>query len=105
MNNVKTAFEQIASQRRSARSQRASVIDRLVAASSPSLDGSTTSASEREEDLRKLLKTVLSGFEQLKDMYDARELRWLEEERRMREEREGVNLLLKQTFGETAHTL
>lgn len=98
MNNARTSFAQIASQRRSARTQRVSLMDRLCA---PSNDGdqSPSSTASREEDLKKALKTAIESIGAMRQMYEIREARWREEERRLREEREGMDLLLKQAFG------
>ena len=67
---------------------------------SPSAGGQE--ASEREEDLRRLLRTALSSLSALHQVYEEREARWRIEERRMREEREGVDLLVRQAFGSGA---
>ena len=48
---------------------------------------------------RKLLKTALTSLETLHEMYETRERRWREEEMRLREEREGMDVLLQQAFG------
>lgn len=101
MHDAKDSFGQIAAQRRSARTQRISLIERLYASSrTASSDGSPGTAEEREEDLRKLLKTALTSLETLHGMYETREARWRAEEARMCEEREGMNILLQQAFGE-----
>ena len=106
MHEVKDAFGQIALQRRAARSQRVSLLERLYASSISSAssrasgeDDTPNAAAEREEDLRKLLKTALTSLETLHKMYETRERRWREEEMRMREEREGMDVLLQQAFG------
>lgn len=73
-------------------------MDRLCA---PSNDGdqSPSSTASREEDLKKALKTAIESIGAMRQMYEIREARWREEERRLREEREGMDLLLKQAFG------
>ncbi|EJD00748.1 uncharacterized protein FOMMEDRAFT_141569 [Fomitiporia mediterranea MF3/22] len=113
MHAAKSAFEQIASARRSARSQHwssLSLLERLYS-SSTSASGSNSSSSqngegggdeqvnEREEDLRRLLRTALHSLGALHQVYEEREMRWRLEERRMREERDGVDLLVRQAFG------
>ncbi|KAI5120724.1 hypothetical protein M0805_006430 [Coniferiporia weirii] len=99
MNEMKTSFGQIAAQRRAARTQRVSLLERLYASSTQPGDGSPGGSGEREEDLRKMLKTALHSLGALREMYEVREARWRDEERRMREEREGMDFLLQQTFG------
>lgn len=108
MNDIKAHFGQIASQRRTARTQRTSLLERLYASSAAHLSGSNgtgagddspSSTASREEDLRRALKTAIDSLGAMRRMYEMREARWREEERRMRDEREGMDLLLQQTFG------
>ena len=102
MNNAKSSFAQIASQRRSSRTQRPSLLDRLCA---PSSDGdlSPSSTASREEDLRKALKAAFDSLGAMKQMYEIREARWREEEQRMRDEQERMDFLLKQALGGGFH--
>lgn len=119
MHALKDAFAQIALQRRAARTQRVSLLERFYAASSlgsgsvgggGSVNGgggedgspggeSTVAVGEREEEMRRLLRTTLQSLEALHELYDAREQRWREEEARMRVERESMDVLLQQAFG------
>ncbi|KAL5488442.1 hypothetical protein ACEPAI_6560 [Sanghuangporus weigelae] len=64
-------------------------------------DAAPPEIGEREEDLRRILRTALHSLSALHQMYEEREARWRIEERRMREEREGVDLLVRQAFGST----
>lgn len=105
MHAIRTSFAQIAGQRRQARSraERLSLIERLYSLSQASghEDGSPSSAGNaaREEDLRRALKAALESLNAMRQMYEVRESRWREEEKRISEEREGMELLLTQAFG------
>ncbi|KLO13834.1 hypothetical protein SCHPADRAFT_873553 [Schizopora paradoxa] len=105
MHAIRSSFAQIAGQRRQARSraERQSLIERLYSLSQASSheDGSPSSAGNaaREEDLRRALKAALESLNAMRQMYEVRESRWREEEMRIAEEREGMELLLTQAFG------
>ncbi|KAH8115667.1 hypothetical protein DFH11DRAFT_1725895 [Phellopilus nigrolimitatus] len=108
MHALRGAFGQIAASRRAARSRRTSLLERLYASSAASSSASTGAGGspaqsegggEREKDLRRMLTTALHSLGALREVYDLREARWREEERRMREEREGMDFLLHQAFG------
>jgi hypothetical protein len=68
--------------------------------SSGSGDGSDGSSESREEDLKRALEAALGSLGALGGIYEQREARWIEEMRRISEDRERVELLLKQVLGE-----
>jgi len=109
MNQMKSDFAQIASQRRQARTRasRASLIDRLYTFSQTSDDGSpsSTGTAGREDDLKNALKAAIESLNMMRQMYEVREMRWRTEEQRIAEEREGMDLLLSQAFGSGLATL
>lgn len=82
-----------------------SLIERLSAHSrefgsvsgSPSSSGGGSDA--REEGLRRALGAALGSLGELGRMYEERERRWREEMLRLSEERESVEVLLRQTLG------
>ena len=86
-------------QRRSTRTPKASLVERLLVPSGSS-DGSDGSFESREEDLNRLMGGVLGGLGALGSIYEQREARWNEEMRRISEDRERVELLLRQIIGE-----
>lgn len=96
MQNMRAAFGHIAAQRHVARSQSATLADRLSLHAAGAGDGTP---AEREEELRRMLGSALSSLGALGDIYEARELRWREEMRRLSDDRESVELLLRQTLG------
>jgi hypothetical protein len=65
-------------------------------------DGSDVS---REEDLKRALGTALGSLGALKGIYEQREARWTEEMRRISDDRERVELLLRQVLGEEQDTM
>ncbi len=92
-------------QRRATRVQRPTLADRLLAlptTSSSGGDGSDGSNESREEDLKRALGTALGSLGALGTIYEQREARWKDEMRRIGEDRERVELLLKQALGEDA---
>ena len=100
MPSIKEGFGQIASQRRTARANQVSVLERFYAYASGSEDGSpTVASSSREDDLKRALSAALASITAMKQMYDMREARWAEEAKRNAEEREGVELLWSQVLG------
>ena len=77
---------------------KASLADRFYMSSGASGDGSDSSES-REEDLKRALDAALGSLGVLGNMYEQREARWLEEMRRVSEDRERVEMLLRQVLG------
>ncbi|KAJ7476961.1 hypothetical protein B0H11DRAFT_2234921 [Mycena galericulata] len=95
--NVRVAFQHIAAQRRATRSHHSSLADRFLVSSNSSGDGTEES---REEELKRALGTALGSLGTLKGIYEQREARWAEEMRRISDDRERVELLLRQVLGE-----
>jgi len=101
MNELRSSFANMATQRRKTRPERSSLVDRLVEASSSSGgDGSDGSSASVEENLRRALDAALGSLGALGEVYEQREARVLEELQRSREDREHVELLLKQVLGD-----
>ena len=102
MSNLRGAFSQLASRRTAARvrsqSEVTSLVERLSLASS-SRDGSPASNESKEEDLRRALDAALGSLSALGGIYEQREVRWVEEMRRLDEDRLRVQLLLSQVLG------
>ncbi|ESK91324.1 hypothetical protein Moror_2787 [Moniliophthora roreri MCA 2997] len=96
---IRTGFRQVAAQRRSLRSHKASLADRFLISSSASGDASDGSSESREEDLKRALEAALGSLGVLGNMYEQREARWMDEMRRISEDRERVELLLRQALG------
>ena len=95
---MRTAFAEIAARRRASRS--VSLIEQLSSASSPPGDGSPSSSSvTREEDLWGSLDTVIGSLRALGSLYEQQEMRWIEEKHRLDEDKEKVQLLLRQALG------
>lgn len=98
MSTIRSSFSRLASKRQAARSQVTSLLDRLSLAhaggSSLSSDGSPTTTGEggreREEELRRALEAALGSLSALGGIYERREMRWVEEMRRLDEDREKV---------------
>ncbi|KAH8984635.1 hypothetical protein EDB92DRAFT_1886394 [Lactarius akahatsu] len=98
MMNIRSAFAEMAARRRASRSS--SLLEQLSRASSSSRDGSPSSSSDaREEDLRRALDTAIGSLHALGSLYERREMRWIEEKHRLDEDKEKVQLLLKQVLG------
>ncbi|KAJ6473204.1 hypothetical protein C8R45DRAFT_835671 [Mycena sanguinolenta] len=97
MADVRAGFRHIAMQRRAIRSRQSSLADRFMGPSNLLGDGSDVS---REEDLKRALGTALGSLSTLKGIYEQREARWTEEMRRISDDRERVELLLRQVLGE-----
>jgi hypothetical protein len=93
---MRSSFNHIAQQRQAARSHIITLTDRFNLAATP--DGGTPSG-EREEELRRMLNTALTSLGALGDIYEKREARWREEMRRLNEDRESVETLLRQALG------
>ncbi|KIY51068.1 hypothetical protein FISHEDRAFT_38550 [Fistulina hepatica ATCC 64428] len=110
MRNIRSEFSRLASQRRVLRSQKqkASLADRFLGQYMSSRDGSSSSSlepsesdSSREEELRRALNAALGSLDALNGIYEQREARWREEMRRITEDHEKVDFLLRQVVGET----
>ncbi|KAH9068291.1 hypothetical protein EDB83DRAFT_2378183 [Lactarius deliciosus] len=98
MMSIRSAFAEMAARRRASRSS--SLLEQLSRASSSSRDGSPSSNSDaREEDLRRALDTAIGSLHALGSLYERREMRWIEEKHRLDEDKEKVQLLLKQVLG------
>ena len=98
MMSMRSAFAELAARRRASRSS--SLLEQLSRASSSSRDGSPSSSSDaREEDLRRALDTAIGSLHALGSLYERREMRWIEEKHRLDEDKEKVQLLLKQVLG------
>ncbi|TFY75278.1 hypothetical protein EWM64_g8736, partial [Hericium alpestre] len=97
--NMRASFSKLANKRRQSRSQMTSLIERISLASSSSGDGSPSSNGSKEEDLRRALETALGSLSALGNIYEQREVRWVEEMRRLDNDREKVQLLLRQVLG------
>lgn len=98
MTNIRTAFKGIAGQRRATRARSSSIVERLL---SPGSSGDTSDASSesREGDLKRALETALGSLDALRMIYENRVSRWEDEMTRITDERERVELLLRQTLG------
>lgn len=105
MKEMRNAFSRIATTRRNTRSNKASLVDRfLMNPSSASGNGSDGSSESREEDLKRALEAALGSLGALGGIYEQREARWHEEMRRITEDRERVELLLRQVLGDSRGT-
>ena len=101
MNELRNAFARMSSQCRASRPDKSSsLVDRLLVTSSSSGDGSDGSSCSVEENLRRALDAALGSLGALGEVYEQREARVLEELQRSRDDRERVELLLKQVLGE-----
>lgn len=101
MSELRARFSQIVAQRRTLRPDRSSLVDRLAVASTASGgDGSDGSAQSVEENLRRALEAALGSLGALGQVYEEREARVVEELKRSREDRERVELLLRQVLGD-----
>lgn len=100
MNEMRSAFARIAAQRRATRPDKSSLVDRLLVPSGSSGEGSDGSSGSVEENLRRALEAALGSLGILGKVYEEREARVLEELQRSRDDRERVELLLKQVMGD-----
>lgn len=100
ISSLRAGFRQVASQRRASRSHRSSLADRFLLPSNTPGDGSDGSSETREEDLKRALEAALGSLGALGGIYEQREARWRDEMRRISEDRERVEFLLRQTLGE-----
>ncbi|KAI0771681.1 hypothetical protein BD413DRAFT_604432 [Trametes elegans] len=100
LSSIRRSFSALATQRRAARkAQRMSLAERLSSRSDSSADGSPGANSPGEMDLRRALETALGSLGALSAIYEQREARWRDEMRRQAEDRERVELLLRQALG------
>jgi hypothetical protein len=98
MMGIRSAFAEMAARRRAPRP--ASLLEQLSRAFTSSRDGSPSrSRKARKEALRRALDTAIGSLHALGSLYDRREMRWMEEKHRLDEEKEKVQLLLKQVLG------
>lgn len=105
LTDLKFGFRQMAVQRRNTRSLRASLADRLLTSQSSSPgDGSVASGEAREEELKRALGAALESIAALGKIHDQREARWKEEMARISDDRERIELLLRQALGDTQAT-
>ena len=102
MNELRNAFARMSSQCRATRPIKSSLVDRFMVTSAGSSggDGSDGSSCSVEENLRRALDAALGSLGALGEVYEQREARVLEELQRSRDDRERVELLLKQVLGE-----
>ncbi|KAG6849436.1 hypothetical protein H0H93_008512 [Arthromyces matolae] len=101
LKEMRSAFSRIASQRRKSRSHKSSLVDRFLFSSAASSgDGSDGSNESREMDLKRALEAALGSLASLRGIYEQREARWKDEMRRISEDRETVEVLLRQVLGE-----
>ncbi|KAI5996575.1 hypothetical protein F5J12DRAFT_725660 [Pisolithus orientalis] len=99
MATVRTAFKGIASRRRAARTRNTSLIQQLANASTTSGDGPDGNSDAREGELKRALGTALVSLDELRTIYEQRVARWEHEMERIVDERDHVDLLLRQTLG------
>ena len=98
LGSMRSSFKEIASKRRISRANKISLADRLLSTSRSSTGGSDGSSESREEDLKRALQAALGSLGAVKGIYEQRELRWRDEMRRINEDRETVEFLLKQAL-------
>ncbi len=103
LSNVRRGFSALATQRRAARkAQHMSLAERLSSRSDSSVDGSPGANSPGEMDLRRALEAALGSLGALSAIYDQREARWRDEMRKQNDDRERIELLLRQALGPVA---
>ena len=99
LSSLRTSFRHVASRRRVSRANKISLAERLLSNSGSSTGGGSDGSSEsREEELRRALQAALGSLGALGGLYEQREARWREEMRRISDDRETVELLLKQAL-------
>jgi hypothetical protein len=97
---LKIGFKRIAAYRRKTRSHpKASLVDRFLVSSGTSGEGSDGSES-REEDLKRAFEAAVNSLGAFEHIFAERETRWAEEMRRISEDRERVEILLRQVLGD-----
>lgn len=98
IHNMRNSFRSIAARRRTSRAQSTSLVERLINSTS-SGDGSDGGSESREVDLKRALETALGSLGALRSIYETRVARWEDEMARISDERERVEMLLRQTLG------
>lgn len=99
MVQIRSGFSHVAAQRRATRPDKSSLVDRLkVSSGSSGGDGSDGSSGSVEENLRRALDVALESLGAMGEVYEQREMRVMEELQRSREDRERVELLLRQVL-------
>ena len=100
MAQMRTALKGVASRQHATRSRTAtaSTLERLRSSAGTAGAVSDTSSESREGDLTRALETALGSLATLWVIYEHRASRW-EEMGRISDERERVELLLRQTLG------
>ncbi|KAG2053768.1 hypothetical protein BDR06DRAFT_885301 [Suillus hirtellus] len=98
MLNIRNSFRGIAARRRASRAKGTTLVERLLNSTS-SGDGSDCSSESREGDLKRALETALGSLGALRSIYDHRVARWEDEMGRINDERDRVEMLLRQTLG------
>ncbi|KAJ3565693.1 hypothetical protein NP233_g7470 [Leucocoprinus birnbaumii] len=98
INPLKNGFKRIAAHRRKTRSNpnRSSLVDRFLTSSS----GEGSESETREEDLKRALEAAVNSLGAFESIFAEREARWAEEMRRISDDRERVETLLRQVIGE-----
>ncbi|OJA11164.1 hypothetical protein AZE42_10636, partial [Rhizopogon vesiculosus] len=101
MHKLRNSFHGIAARRRASRAQSTTLVERFLSSNAYSSgDGSDGSSSEsREGDLKRALETALGSLGLLRSIYETRVERWEDEMSRISDERERVEMLLRQTLG------
>ncbi|KAH9887672.1 hypothetical protein C8Q73DRAFT_656509 [Cubamyces lactineus] len=98
--NLRRSFSRLAVERRAARkAQHMSLAERLSSRSISSEDGSPGASSPGDMDLRRALDAALGSLGALNAIYEQREARWRDEMRKQNEDRERIELLLRQALG------
>ena len=98
MKNIRSAFAEISSRQHTTRT--ASLLEQLSQAHSSSRDRfPSSSRGAREKDLRRALDTAIGSLHALGTLYERREMRWAEEKLRLDEDKDKVELVLKQVLG------
>ncbi|KAG2038262.1 hypothetical protein BDR03DRAFT_933652 [Suillus americanus] len=98
MHNIRNSFRGIAARRRASRAKGTTLVERFLNSTS-SGDGSDGSSESREGDLKRALETALGSLGALRSIYDHRVARWEDEMGRISDERDRVEMLLRQTLG------
>jgi hypothetical protein len=98
LHQIRSAFRLLSEQRQAARAQarHMSLAERFEHYSS---SNSSEGNESREEELKGALGAALSSLSALSSIYEGREQRWRVEMGRMGEERERVEVLLRQALG------
>ena len=98
MKSIRSAFARISSRQHT--TSTASLLEQLSQARLSSRDGSSSSSRGAcEKDLRRALDTAFDGLHALGTIYEQREMRWTQEKLKLDEDKEKVQLVLKQVLG------